>query len=66
MSDRYREALADRHARKTPAESIRNGLLLLMNPYYESHGVRIFTVQQVADMSRLFWNAFNQLEGRAD
>ncbi len=50
----------------TPEALVRDGLMLLMNPHWESHGVRIFTVQQVADMSRLFWRAVNQLEGRSD
>jgi len=53
-------------APKTPAELVRDGLMLLMNPHWESHGVRIFTVQQVADMSRLLWRAVNRLEGRSE
>ncbi len=51
---------------ETPAAHIRNALTLLLNPYHESHGSRMFSTEQVADISRLLWKAVNILEGRAD
>jgi hypothetical protein len=52
--------------RETPAEHVRHAIMYLMNPHYESHGARIFTVEQVGDINRLLWRAVNILEGRAD
>jgi hypothetical protein len=52
--------------RETPAEHIRHAIMYLMNPHYESHGTRIFTVEQIGDVNRLLWRAVNVLEGRAD
>jgi hypothetical protein len=62
---RVRPATAPK-AGETPAEHIRNALSLLMNPYFEGHGSRIFSTEQVGDISRLLWQAVNKLEGRAD
>ena len=53
-------------AKETPQELVRQAIMLLLHPHYESHGVRMFTVDQVGDICRFLWRAVNKLEGRAE